>query len=962
MSMGKKVNDINGLINKAIDDSIKFEALMDSTDFDSWLEDDSSDRLKEIGQEITPFENFKKNKEKLRNICLQMQQKGTNELPKNEDKSSLERYLIYQLFEAKIKRLDAKISSKSEAERDNYKEALHLLFAALNHLQILEIDESERYWRIFFYNDLSICYAGLRNSSISRGYAEEARRIIEKEESYKEFDKKLNGDELTEGTNIENHNFVSSKLYDLYIVAIFNQAEAERRSYLYAEAERNFKKIINYAEKKAHLINFNYYSAIVNLSDLYIDQGRGKESLELLERVIDRDRLNKDDVRYWKASLEMIAALIDQSKYDEAERLLVDKFLIKKKENGFTLRERHKVTYPGFNALIYFARSRIEKVSNTLKMPEKDKECNLKEAEKVIDENIENMKNRKQKESEKTAYKHLGNIFRIFGKEKDAIKNLTKFLSMGEIDDLNKFVSHKKMENWINECEDLDTLESFTELICKKRNDGTGDITGNSLREKLLPKILGKIKEECEDRAELSRAERIATKINEVLGEGKYSFLGEIKPFSERYSKKENGLNGEYIRKRLDINEKEFDSTLFKRSKIREDHLVQVIVLRRWNSFSPGLFRRYTGSLGGGYLLRINKTLLKGENKEELDVENIVIDPGYNFLQNFCSEGFSIKDIDTIIITHSHLDHCSELLPIMDLIYQINKRYDKYYDKSEQTKKRVNLCLSQGAYNKFKNYTIDPDWQKQLKDIIILENLPEKKWDLDSGLTISAIPTPHMDLGGVKAIGLKIEIDRNRIGGEPKKLCLGFTGDTPWYEKISEDFKGCNLLCVHLGSIKYQEIGYTDDRYNIEDKPREIPEEEKFEKLKEIYTKSNHLLFFGTENIIKSCAKAEDDKLIIVGEFGEELKYGLRIDLCRKLSEGNSTDCLPGDIGLYIGIDKDGIKKVRCNFCEEFVGQKEITTFLYGREDAIHYICRTCNKTLSELQKQAFVEHRVTRH
>lgn len=75
-----------------------------------------------------------------------------------------------------------------------------------------------------------------------------------------------------------------------------------------------------------------------------------------------------------------------------------------------------------------------------------------------------------------------------------------------------------------------------------------------------------------------------------------------------------------------------------------------------------------------------------------------------------------------------------------------------------------------------------------------------------------------------------------------------------------------------------------------------------------------------------------------------------------------SIDCLPGDIGLYIGIDKDGKKKVRCCFCEEFIDPKEIETFIYGREDAIHYICKTCGNTLTNLQKQAVIEHRVTRH
>jgi len=197
----------------------------------------------------------------------------------------------------------------------------------------------------------------------------------------------------------------------------------------------------------------------------------------------------------------------------------------------------------------------------------------------------------------------------------------------------------------------------------------------------------------------------------------------------------------------------------------------------------------------------------------------------------------------------------------MDLIYQFNKRYESTTNE-EHPKKKVNLCLSLGAYKKFSGFT-NESWQQQLKDVIILENLDSNKYEPFKGLTISAIPTYHMDLGGVNALGLKIKIEEN-------KLCLGFTGDTPWSQKIREKFKGCDLLCVHLGSIKYQEIGYTDDRYNLKNEKRKILSKNK--RLKEFnatYTEANHLLFLGTEDVIKHCTNKWENNLIIVGEFCE---------------------------------------------------------------------------------------------
>jgi len=1048
------------LLEEAIDASIKFERLMDKTDFDSWLEDDTSSKLEKMGQEVTPFKKFRKNKEKIENICCKMKKKGSNELPISRDISSLEKYIVYKLFESKNNRLEARKCSKKEDEKEKYKEGLPYLLSALNehdkfYLQMKQNESNKSLnpgedsalnrWLILLYNDLSICYAGLENSSMSYGYAEEARRIIEKEKNYKEFDNKLSANNSTNWQDIKYHDFVSSKLFELYTVTIFNQAEAGRRSNRYAEAEKNFKKIINYGEKNTSLINFNHYSAILYLSLLYIDQGRGKEAIELLDEVINKS--NEADIPYWKAFIAKSQALIDQSEYDKAIALLSNKFF-EKQENSYVLNKEHKVTSQGFKGLNYFTSCQIEKVKNTLKITKSDKAEQLNEVKNLMEKNIKNFKERKQKGFETKAYKHLSEIYEIMDDNKNAIKYLTKYLSNGDIGNLKKFVRHEKMGDWINDCIDLDALESFSkELVIALKDEPEDEV---KKYQDLINILIEKIKQECGDKDQLSRSERLVANLNEVVGKREVIRYKEGIFFKESSRGENKGLSEEEIRIRLDINEKGFDSALFKRSEMKKpEHIAEVIVLRRWNSFSPGLYRESTGSLGGGYLLRIKKNsylfsfsdIAKEKERQELlnrlraldhsdlakimegakyseegrkiritknnerivtlkieeglcylewqdheleigvvkkeddklniysgnsDVENIVIDPGYNFLRNFRSEGFHVEDIDTIIVTHSHLDHCAELLPIMDLIYQFNKRYESTPNGGRQ-KKRVNLCLSQGTYKKFSSYTNDPDWQRQLKDVIILENLGEMKWEPFKGLKISAVPTPHMDLGGVNAIGLKIEI-------EEKKLCLGFTGDTPWDPKIKKRFKACDLLCVHLGSIKYQEIGYTDDRYNlkIKSKPRKISSET--EQRKEVYKKygeANHLLFYGTLDFIECCAD-KDEPLIIVGEFGEELKYGLRRDLCEKLcrevnekrKEKRIPDivCLPGDIGLYVGIDKDGTKKVRCNFCEEFVEQEEIETFSSGREDAIHYICKTCNNTLSELQKQAFIEHRVTRH
>lgn len=927
-------------LKQAFTISAEFEEILDKTDFDSWLESDNLKVLGKFKQDKPPFLNFKKNKKEAILKCSNL-----NLVGKSIKNNQLFGKVLCNLSKAKSERLNAKLIQSNE--HIHYRNAIRILFNLLIILQENKSDEihneiNKEYLLVLIYNDLSICYAGLENSSISRGYAEEARKLIENNQSFINAEKKIISKEP-----IENEEFLLSKIYDLYTITIYNQALAERRSHMYAEAEKNLKKIIKYGDQKYtgdnHLRNFNYYSAQLYLSDLYIDQGRGEEAIELLNSVIDAlGDGDNDDIRYLNAYLYKISALIDKSEYDRAKEIIFEQFI---DESSLTLKGRHEITSPGFKAMNQYARCQIVKVKNTLKL--KNTNSELKDAKVIINQYIKKIIERKQKGAEKKAYKNLSEIYKEL-KTKNAKEerkvNLIKFLSNGEVKSLNKLCGHKKREQWIKECDDLDALENLIEIICDSKDDTNLEDSICDLLKNLREKILN----ECDEREQPSRAEKSVKTINEALERT------EDNPKYDKEAFNGNRITKEIIRKRLDRNEKKFDSVLFGRKEIKEDdNLVEVVFLRRWNSFSPGLL----GSLGGGYFLRINNRLL-AENEEKEDCHNIVIDPGYNFLQNFRNEGFLIDDIDTIIITHSHLDHCAELMPIMDLIFQINKRYDKYYKRVKRDNKKINLCLSKGAYKKFSNYIMDPDWQKQLKDVVIIENLPKSNWEINKSLNVKAIPTPHMDLGGVSAIGLKIEVK-----GKSTNLCLGFTGDTPFYNGIKKDFNGCDLLCVHLGSMKYQEIGFTDERYNDKAEERIIKDEQKA--FNKEYSKSNHLLFFGTKEIIKACA--EKNSLIIVGEFGEELKYGLREAICNEFSVNSKKDTfppkiLPCDIGLYIAIKENGTRKVRCCFCEEFVDQKGIETFIFGKEDAIHYICNTCDKTLSNLQKQELIEHRITRH
>lgn len=107
------------------------------------------------------------------------------------------------------------------------------------------------------------------------------------------------------------------------------------------------------------------------------------------------------------------------------------------------------------------------------------------------------------------------------------------------------------------------------------------------------------------------------------------------------------------------------------------DQFSKLIVLRRFNSYTPVLLKKSKPnedsddkkelSKGGGYFLVCNGY-------------GIVIDPGYDFIENFINHEYesgktlSLNHIDAVIITHAHNDHYGELDSLQNLIYQFNNR------------------------------------------------------------------------------------------------------------------------------------------------------------------------------------------------------------------------------------------------------------------------------------------------
>jgi len=196
---------------------------------------------------------------------------------------------------------------------------------------------------------------------------------------------------------------------------------------------------------------------------------------------------------------------------------------------------------------------------------------------------------------------------------------------------------------------------------------------------------------------------------------------------------------------------------------------MELLILRRWNSYSPMLpdLNIYTDNIrrgkmkGGGYFINCTGN-------------GIVIDPGSNFVENFLKEEYSIRDIDTIILTHSHIDHTSELETILTLIFESNE------NTPELENQKVRILLNEGSYQKFGK------WLNSLRNIIFSLQIikPPETININQNLKIIVTKAFHKDLLDEKSsIGLKLVFMYNS-----KELCIWITGDTGYKSELIDKF------------------------------------------------------------------------------------------------------------------------------------------------------------------------------
>jgi hypothetical protein len=104
-------------------------------------------------------------------------------------------------------------------------------------------------------------------------------------------------------------------------------------------------------------------------------------------------------------------------------------------------------------------------------------------------------------------------------------------------------------------------------------------------------------------------------------------------------------------------------------------------------------------------------------------------------------------------------------------------------------------------------------------------------------------------------------------------------------------------------------------------------------------------------------------KLILIGEFGEELRGGIRTDITKRLNNGIAQNwkIIPVDVGLDVILSRYDTEDTEqpkigrefiCSLCDRTISLDKIEYRFFGHDEAIFYICKTCNKAFPEDVRQ----------
>ena len=667
-------------VNIIFEKNFNFEEILDSVDFNSYLPRDKRSRFI---SETCQYHAYIKNINAAEKIIFDSLQL----VPAS---------FCNKFFNAKKWRLDARKQSDRKKEKQCWTKAVKLLNDVLSKIVSSDskVDKGnlhgniydENTWaKILLYNELSICYSGLPESSISLGYAERAIGLL----------KKILPDsrEPTQSTPLQ--------IKQLYTVSLYNRGEAEKLLHDNQKAIDSYNDILRiYSESKEK--PSDYYSALIRKSMILIDMGRGKEALDLLRSLEITKDLDDNDYRKQDCVLEKVRALLDMKEYNSEEegyRVLpvLRSYLSRDWKNTFAERKASVYILSLVTEFIdNHAKdfSSVEKDSFTQEMDKINKRY-TKMAERLLKKCLrrydsDNFKkvcvrlseyyNRKKKSAtpeiehsirlNELRYYYLYLFSEVIfedGASKSALDDWSK-KDLREI--VDRYEKDHPSTEFINKIDDENYLLRFFRCYLEIDKNDLKQYPANKLETilelkdhliRLLPEKGNSIEaQKIQEEYEIFQDRSIAPK-----DETSQKHLASIKFINDSFLKEEissSCLNPRSMLKKMNENTLAFaEEIVYSTKRFSANSQTSglkgiLLVLRRWNSFTPALTSSVNHSKGGGYFFYFSC----GDKNV-----GIVIDPGYDFRENLFSFGFRIGDINVVAVSHAHPDHTDSLPSIL---------------------------------------------------------------------------------------------------------------------------------------------------------------------------------------------------------------------------------------------------------------------------------------------------------
>lgn len=242
--------------------------------------------------------------------------------------------------------------------------------------------------------------------------------------------------------------------------------------------------------------------------------------------------------------------------------------------------------------------------------------------------------------------------------------------------------------------------------------------------------------------------------------------------------------------------------------------VLEFACLRRFSSSFPLLPRPAAfRSLAGGYFLRVHRP--PRNNEKRPPPFGIVIDPGSDFVENLFRSGYSMSDVDMIIVTHDHVDHMASLEPLLALQWERGELQGGRHPS-------VPILANESVLRRYRGVT----QYSQLQFFSLCEHgapRPWEEWDkftvgsiadlnaqlgerLDLQIRFQAFSSrKHLDLCEVPSHGFRLQV------GGSEGPSIGFMSDVPqpqedaWMTSWIDLLKS-EIVVAHVSALPIAEL------------------------------------------------------------------------------------------------------------------------------------------------------------